>query len=416
MQGDPVALLRQVLADQPHAGEVVIHLDDPRVVATPGAGDQVGGEAGKAETRQRLHFVSADEATLGIEPRLVLDDARHLRATLEVHPARHDRVDRPAHVPHEIAAHLTGRVGHPVRILRRRRVQQQTRRLHRVAGDEDGARLLFMVIARLVGIDHAGDRAARVVGDAQRHAFGPQLEMSGRLRLRDLGVERRPFRADGAACHAEADLMARRPPVARLGIDRHVAAVELLVADALRARGQHFVVVVAGQPRDAVRAGDAELVLGLVVERLEFLEAQRPVQQVGALDLAVDRARLELVFLEAQRGAGPVHGGAADRLADPERQAGIERAGADALVEPAQPAEHRVVVVDDVAQPSRGPASRQTTSMPFCASSFDECAAAGAGADHHNDGVVLQIKCLGHGSFPPQVLGSQPMSSKPRSM
>jgi hypothetical protein len=161
-----------------------------------------------------------------------------------------------------------------------------------------------------------------VVLDLQDVRVRPDLQIAGRLALGQLCIEGGPFGADLAALEAEADLLAPRPPVARRRIDRHAACVALLVAELVGARLEHLEVVVARQPYDAVRAGDPHAVLSLVVVGLEVGEADRPVEQACTLDFAIDRPRLELVLLEAQAGAGPVHGRAADRLDDPGGQAG----------------------------------------------------------------------------------------------
>ena len=204
--------------------------------------------------------------------------------------------------------------------------------------------------AGLVGIDYARNLAPVVVIDLHHHAVCPNLEPASALGLRDLGIEARPFSADGAARHAEADLMAGRAIVPRLGVDRHVARVDILVSHALGARSHDFEVVIARQTRDVVSSGHAQLVLGARIVWLHLPERNRPVEQIGAFDVAVDGARPELVFLEAQRCAGPVHGRAAHGLTHPQRQCRIEIAGAYALVEPTQPAEHGGIVVDDVGE------------------------------------------------------------------
>ena len=211
--------------------------------------------------------------------------------------------------------------------------------------------------------------------DLQHLAVRPHLELAGRLALRDLGVERRPFRARLAALEAEADLLAGAAAVARLGVDRHVAGVHLLVAELLGAGLEHLEVVVAGQARDAVGAGHAHLVLGLGVVGLQLGQRDRPVEQVRAGDVAVGGLGLELVLLEAQRGAGPVHGRAADRLDDPGRQVGevlrhAPVAGGRALVDQAIWAKLAHSSLTKSCISMRPPASRMTTLTPFWASSL----------------------------------------------
>ena len=75
MQRDAVAPLRQILADEPHAGEMIVHLDDLRVLEAPRALNGVGCYAGKTEAGQGLHLVPADEAAGWIVPRFILDDS-----------------------------------------------------------------------------------------------------------------------------------------------------------------------------------------------------------------------------------------------------------------------------------------------------------------------------------------------------
>ena len=98
--------------------------------------------------------------------------------------------------------------------------------------------------------------------------------------------------------------------------------MDFLVAELPCAGLHHFEIVVAGQARNAVGARRTHFELGLGVPRLHLGERYWPVEQVGAGDVAIDRLDLELVFIEAQRRTGPVHGRAADRLDDPGRQIG----------------------------------------------------------------------------------------------
>ena len=288
-------------------------------------------------------------------------------------------------MPHIVASHLARGVGEPVRELRRLRIEQEPRRLDRIAGDADHARLLLLQGPALVGVDDAVDLAAGIVVDLDHHAVRSDLEMTGTLRLRDLGVERRPFSADGAAGHAETDLLAGRATVAGLGVNRHVAGVDLGISHALGASRHHLEIVVARETRDVVRAGDAQLVLGARIEELELLQRDRPVEKIGARDIAVDGARAKLVLLEAQRRASPMHRRPANGLADPERQCRVKIASADALVEPAQAAEHGGVVVDDVGDVE--PRSRLQTHHIDAALGelVGQRSAARARTDHHDD-------------------------------
>ena len=116
--------------------------------------------------------IAADEAALRVVRRLVGDDAGHRRAAVHVHRLVEYRVDRAGHVPHVVAADLAGGVGEPVGELARFGQQQQPRRLDRVAGDADDARLLPLLLAILVEIDDAVDLAGRVMLDPGGVAFG----------------------------------------------------------------------------------------------------------------------------------------------------------------------------------------------------------------------------------------------------
>ena len=194
-----------------------------------------------------------------------------------------DGVDRAGRVAHVVPADLARAVGQPVRELGRGRVQQQARALDRIAGDADDPRLLHLLLAVLVGIEHAGDLAGvRRAGSAAPGAAAAARACRSRSPLRNLGVERRPFGARLAALETEADLLAGRPVVARLAVDRHPAGMDLLVAEPLGAGVQHLEVVVAGQARDAVGPRHAHLVLGLGVVGLELGQGHRPVEQIGA--------------------------------------------------------------------------------------------------------------------------------------
>jgi hypothetical protein len=197
------------------------------------------------------------------------------------------------------------------------RVQQQARRLDRIAGHRDDARLLPLQFAVAVVVEHLLRLAARVGIDPHHVRLGAQLHMSGGLRARQLGVERGPLRARAAALKAEAALEAMRAIVAHHAVDRHVPGIALLVADLHRAGRHHLEVVIGRQARQTVGARHAQLLLRAVVVRVELFARERPVEQIGVLDIAIGGPRLELVRLDAQARAGPVRGRAADRLADP---------------------------------------------------------------------------------------------------
>ena len=114
IERDPVGLLRQVLADQPHPGHVRIAVDRRREAAAPGARVEEGGHERQAE-RQRFHLVAAAEAALRIVPGLVHDDPGHRGAAVHVHGFVEHGVHAAGHVPHVVAADLAGAVGEAIR-------------------------------------------------------------------------------------------------------------------------------------------------------------------------------------------------------------------------------------------------------------------------------------------------------------
>ena len=92
---------------------------------------------------------------------------------------------------------------------------------------------------------------------------------------------------------------------------------DILVADAPGAVAHHLEVVVGRQGRDPVRARDARPVLGPLVVGLEVRQADRPVEEAGALDRPVFGVDPELPVLEARAAPRPVHGRAPNRLTRP---------------------------------------------------------------------------------------------------
>ena len=237
--------------------------------------------------------------------------------------------------------------------------------------------------------------------DLQHLGVGADLQVAGVLALGQFGDQGGPLGARLAALETEADLLAGAPVVPLLRVDRHVAAVEFLVAHRLGAGRQDLVVVVAGQARDAVGARDAHLGLGLGVVGLKFLQGDRPVQQVGAGQVAVMGAGLELVLLEAQAGARPVDGRAADRLDDPGRQAGevlgdppASRRGP--LVEPAYLGEGLPLVVDEFLRLDARSRFQDHHLDALLGQFVAQRAAAGPGAHDHHDAVVVEVEFRSH--------------------
>ena len=206
--------------------------------------------------------------------------------------------------------------------LRGLRQQQQPRCLDRVAGDADDPRLLALLLALRVPIYHAGDAPVGAVLDARRHALDAQIEITGGLGARDLGVQGAPFRARLAALHAKALLDAEAAAVRRRVIDGHVAGVDPLVAELLRGGVHDFEVVRGGQARIAVAARDDQAALGELVVALQLLVGDRPVDERGAGDVAVGAAGSYLPGPDPGSRAGPVHRRTADGLAIHDGQRG----------------------------------------------------------------------------------------------
>ncbi|MNP11538.1 hypothetical protein D3C76_1037310 [compost metagenome] len=239
--------------------------------------------------------------------------------------------------------------------------------------------------------------------DAQRHALRAHLAVAGGLGAGDVGVEGRPLGADAAALHAEADLHAAWPAVVGLGVDRHRPGLDFLVADALGAAGQHLEGVVPLVVRHAgARPGHAHMLLGLDVPRFQLFVAERPVEHVGALDVAVLAAHAELEVAKTQGNARPVHGAATHRLDDPRRQVRVvarhvPATGGDALVEPGDLVEHGPFIVLDVGHFKALAGFQHHAADALPGQGVGQGAAAGARADDDDDiAVVLgEFRCHG---------------------
>ena len=178
------------------------------------------------------------------------------------------------------------------------------------------------------------------------------FKVASGLGLGNLGVQRGPLGAALATLETKAQLHAAAPAVARLAVDGHVAGVHVFVAQLGGTRVHDLEVVVARQPGNAVGAGHAHLVFSLGVVGLQVRQGDGPVQQIGTFDVAINRLGAELMRLKAQRGAGPVGGGAAHGLANPGWQTGKvfghpPGARGGALVQPGQLAERLPFVVDE---------------------------------------------------------------------
>jgi hypothetical protein len=254
--------------------------------------------------------------------------------------------------------------------------------------------------------------------DLQHMRALAHLEIARRLAARNIRIGGRPLGAPLAALETEAGLLAGEAVVIVGGVDRHAAGVHFLVAERLGAGLEHLEVVVAGQAGPVSRAGDAELGFRLFVPGLHLGQVDRPVEQIGALDIAVGCFRLEFMRLKAQRGAGPVCGGPAHRLDDPCGQAGkipgnAPVAGGCTLVEPGELAETFPFVVDVVFGQVASTCLQRHHADALLRKLVGENAAAGARSDDDDHAVVGQLERCCHDRFLPQI---QLMSLKPRSM
>ena len=404
VQADAVVGARQVLAVQQDAGQVVVLLQEAGVVAAPAGRVGHHGQRRQAQ-RGGLHQIAAGKAPLGPVPLFVEHGAGRGDAAMHVdRPVEHTE-RQGAHMAHVMAAHLARCVGQPVGELRRRRVEQQARRFDGVAGDAHHARLLQVVGAVPVGVEHAGHPAAPVVHHLQRHALGAQVEPAGVLRLGDLGMQRRPFGGHLAALVAETELHAGRAAVAEGAVDGQPVVADVPVADPFRTVVQHLVVVGRRMAGDAMGAGYAQLVLRAGVVGVQVVQRDRPVQQAGAVDVAIDRAGGEFVRLDAEAQAVPVHRRAADRLDRPGGLVGGQArgrpvAGGHPLVQPAQLLEGGQLVVVEVVDVEARAGFQHHHIDAALAQLVGHRAAAGAGADNHHHRVVGQLKAR-HGTSRP---------------
>ena len=262
--------------------------------------------------------------------------------------------------------------------------------------------------------------------DAQNMTLWPHFELAGGLAFRNLGVERRPFRAPLAALKAEARLLAGVAAIALDRVDGHVAGVAFLVAELVGTGFQNLEVVVAWQARQAVGAGHAHLRLGLGIIRLEFGEGDGPVEKIGTGDLAVGRERAEFVLLKPQRRAGPVRRRAADRFHDPRRQIGeilgdAPRARRRARIGPRELREARPFVIDEILVFVALARLEDHHVDALLGQFVAERPATGTRADDDDDvRIILSIPSRHDSSSPEELLKrarhSQSMSSKPRWM
>ena len=161
-------------------------------------------------------------------------------------------------------------------------------------------RLLEVMPALAVGIEHARRAAAIVVLDRERHGVGAKLEPARRLGARDLAIKRRPLGARLAPLHAEADFIAGVAAIARCLVDGQATGMNIAVAEPAGAREHDLGHVGRAHRRQPVGSHDPEFLLGPHVVGLEFLKADRPIEQARTVDRAVGAERLELVGLKTR--------------------------------------------------------------------------------------------------------------------
>ena len=232
--------------------------------------------------------------------------------------------------------------------------------------------------------------------DLRDMTFRANLHVPGRLALRDFCVERRPFRPPLAALEAEAGLMAGDPAVAGNGVDRHPAGMTFLVTELVRASLEDLKIVAARQARPVACAGDAHLILGLGIIGLKVGESDRPIEKVGAGNMAVGRRLLELMLLKAERGARPVGRRSADGLDDPGRQIGEvlvnpPAAGGRAHIRPCELGEAWPFVVDEIREVQALARFQQDDFDAFLRQLVAKRAAARARPYDDDDAVVVLI-------------------------
>jgi len=294
---------------------------------------------------------------------------------------------------HQILADEAARIGETVRKARAGRVEQQARRLDRIAGDDDVFRPLPAQLSLAVIEDFAG-AAGRIEFDARNHRqiadLGPGVEgarqpchqhaLLGVGRAADHAKAAIDARMGAAARRRQGGERGRRPGEAqRLGAARQdeTRGVDLVgaigIAPARRAPG------IAHRPRDLQRVLD----LGVVAPHLR--RRDRPVDAV-----AEPRARLEPFRAKAQRHHREMHGAAADPLAAVVA-AEFERivAAADPRVGPVQLVLALLVRGEVVERPPERTGVEGDGAEPRLGERAGERAAAGAGADNREIDLVL---------------------------
>ena len=186
---------------------------------------------------------------------------------------------------HHVPTDLIGRVGEPAREAAARGVEQQARRLDRVAGDSDRVGALKVFSSVLVEVRDPGDPAGRLVElDPRRHAVSADLG-AVRDRVRDVGDERRGLGVHLAALQAEpavdavrtvAERTVRDPDRSDPDLDPELPRARPGALRATRDRVRAMRVAVRIAPRP-VLAGDRQLELEALVMALEIAVGDRPV-------------------------------------------------------------------------------------------------------------------------------------------
>ena len=183
--------------------------------------------------------------------------------------------------------------------------------------------------------------------DRARHALGPQLHVAGRERRRDRATRAcrssRPPRSRSCRT-ARSRRSPSGPGTSRLAMARAVG--KACTPSFWQMRSSSLAIGCSSSGGSGIRlaarlgegvrlrdARDAQLLLGLVVEGGEVVVADRPVDEVRALDGAQLAAQAEVDRLEPVEVAAHVHGAAADAVGGPAGVAALVLLGGAAAVE-----------------------------------------------------------------------------------
>ena len=250
---------------------------------------------------------------------------------------------------HDVPAQIAARVGEPIGEFSGLGEQQQAHDVVDERRKDDELGLDRVVGAVRPVIRHAGDAPAVVAVHVVAHGAGDELEVAGGVGFGDLGHQGRRLRPHMAAVRrAEAAIAAARPPLVGLR-DDGARRRERVIAELLGAflenerrivdqeRRQRELALprrledVAARDLAALQvagfAGNAEIVFGAVVIRLEIVVAQWPVGdravlRDGGCAVALDRLRAgaKIVVMEAPRHRAVMDRAAADLGAVVERR------------------------------------------------------------------------------------------------